>query len=896
MATFEGDNVESIVHKVAYIFDPSDDEDGETFSGAADNTETPGSTRKSRKHGRAEEHPTLRLKKQRSSRNKLNGDTKEGRVDEHRYEDSLSAFPTLFQGRESPEGVARRRQLYSSIWTKLHSRIQASRGARQTELQRSNQATLSSVMDFIERPIQSKIPAAFVILGPAATTDMLLFRQLATSLADSEHEINRTTEADDRQIDRCVRCMVRLRAAEAPNLRAALKTIVQTAATKTAPGTTNGGGDVPDEEDVVAHNGRKYLAYDLEAVATAIGSDASSTASSRIVVAFEDSEAFDTALLADLLSFLHSWLDRIPFVLLFGVATSVDLFQARLPKQVAHRLTAAQFDVAPSSAVLDRLVRCAVAAADVPLRLGPWLLRSLAERQDEQVTGVSVFVNSLKYAYMCYFYANPLSVFLQDVGNSSETTTQDTYLQDRDYLTAIRQLPSFRRHVEELIVKGHYGAAKQLLDDGDAQRHPLRQAVAEQLLYQRSWNKQLARALHVAWVSGVFARQSFTELYITALEDRRSSNDQSFSLDDDDTSLAATMTKYIRRLSSSELVALARRLAVAIQAGDPDLALSAQPADTDEILDKEDPDEIHWASLPSTLMSIADQIVKLQAELEISHAKRAKQRFMFIKPASNSGPFSPGSGGGGNLPQLRSKYTAHNKVLRTTVVAQKVQLSRDSMALTEEDQAFTELVDATVNAITSVVDIEPAAGNGTSAVQLQSSRNQLWLQEIWLYDARMPYRDVFIPRPNVVVERALARPHDYLACACCADTGTAKTMTSKADRHMAESIKPTMPATSILYQLYLEAGPLINVADLWDAFQTAVSNSSNQSNKEELQVVKKSKNNGRINDDGENTENEDSQERRHLVQFYQSLSELKTLGFIKPTRRKVDHVAKIKWL
>lgn len=497
---------------------------------------------------------------------------------------------------------------------------------------------------------------------------------------------------------------------------------------------------------------------------------------------------------------------------------------------------------------------------------------------------------------MCYFYANPLSVFLQDVGNSNETTTLDTFLQDPDYLAAIRQLPSFRRHVEELFAKGHYDAAKQLLSNEDGQQQPLRQAVAEQLLYQRSWNKQLARALHVAWASGVFARQSFTELYITALEDRRDNNDQSFTLDNDGTSLAATMTKFIRRLSSSELIALARRLAAAIQAGDADLALRAQSADADEILDKEDLNEIHWASLPNTLMSIADQIVRLQEKIETSHASRVKQRVMSIKLASNGGPSSPGGVGG--PPQLRSKYTAHNKVLRTTVVAQKVQLRRDSMALTEEDQAFTELVDAAVAAVTSVVDIEPATANDKIPVQLQPSRSQLWLQEIWLYDARTPYRDVFIPRPNVVIERALARPHDYLACECCAETFTTDKKKSKADHHTAESIKPTMPATSILYQLYLEAGPLINVADLWEAFQAAVSDSPNgQTNEKELKSGGKTYIDNRAKDDNdESPDEEDAQERRHLVQFYQGLSELKTLGYIKPTRRKVDHVAKIKWL
>ncbi len=83
-------------------------------------------------------------------------------------------------------------------------------------------------------------------------------------------------------------------------------------------------------------------------------------------------------------------------VLLFGIATSVDMFQARLPKHAVHRLTTAHFDVAPSSAVLDSLVRCSVAASDVPLRLGPALLRMLVNRQHEHVVGMSAFINSLK--------------------------------------------------------------------------------------------------------------------------------------------------------------------------------------------------------------------------------------------------------------------------------------------------------------------------------------------------------------------------------------------------------------------------------------------------------------------------------------------------------------------
>ena len=35
-------------------------------------------------------------------------------------------------------------------------------------------------------------------------------------------------------------------------------------------------------------------------------------------------------------------------------------------------------------------------------------------------------------------------------------------------------------------------------------------------------------------------------------------------------------------------------------------------------------------------------------------------------------------------------------------------------------------------------------------------------------------------------------------------------------------LSSTQPATAILYQLYLESGSLVNVSDLWSAFNTIV--------------------------------------------------------------------------
>lgn len=92
-----------------------------------------------------------------------------------------------------------------------------------------------------------------------------------------------------------------------------------------------------------------------------------------------------------------TWWPEIPFILLFGVATSVDLLQNRLPKSACAHLHGAQFDVAQGSTALEQvIVRAAVAAHDVPLRIGPSLLESLMNRQRNQVAGIQAFISSLK--------------------------------------------------------------------------------------------------------------------------------------------------------------------------------------------------------------------------------------------------------------------------------------------------------------------------------------------------------------------------------------------------------------------------------------------------------------------------------------------------------------------
>lgn len=104
---------------------------------------------------------------------------------------------------------------------------------------------------------------------------------------------------------------------------------------------------------------------------------------------------------------------------------------------------------------------------------------------------------------------------------------------------------------------------------------------------------------------------------------------------------------------------------------------------------------------------------------------------------------------------LRSEHDIRADTVRTTVVAQKVQLSRHKAKLSEKDEAYSKIVVEFHDLLTAVFnDVQ-------SPLDLPG-------HEIVIYDLRMPHRAALTPKPRFALERALCSPHDYLNCKCCA--------------------------------------------------------------------------------------------------------------------------------
>lgn len=572
---------------------------------------------------------------------------------------------------------------------------------------------------------------------------------------------------------------------DATNLKNVLKKVIKDA--------TQEDEGIDDDEDIRprksqgGNNSKKLLNYDLQILQNWCAEHRGM----KVTVAIQDTEAFDGGIMADLVSLLSAYLDRIPFVLLLGVATSVDIFHEKLPKSIIRLMKGAKFDVVMPEECLSRVFNDAILSSKSRLRLGATLAEYLLKRQKEHTTSVSAFLAALKYAYMAHFFGNALSILST---YSHDKDRIDELLQP-EHFEAIRNLPSFRAFIEHNLCSS-----------------PSPQTAKDIRLLLTSDPHLLTSLLPAAQ-----ACTAYTSTLTQALEVLEAAR--------------ACMSNQSSPLPRHELYPRALR-------GD----LTAQsPLVRDLLLSIK---KMNSASMLHLLSRVCS--VPLPEELQQSLLGLKDEISALLSTSAKS--------------VLTSEFdlaTQGDTTLRATVVSKRVQLSEKKSHFTQEESTYSSLVKSV-----------HAAFEGYFSSSLSAPPPEAWLTEIFFFDALSPHRDVFAPRFRGSVERALAHPGDYLGCECCnLDEEDEETTGSG-------GITPAMPPACILYKLYLESGPLVNTFDLWSAFWSIVG------------------------DEGlEDQEGGEGGLGREMAQalFYQGLAELKTMGFVKVSKRKTDHLAKLAW-
>jgi origin recognition complex subunit 3 len=552
------------------------------------------------------------------------------------------------------------------------------------------------------------------------------------------------------------RIYVPLDSGSAPHLKAVLKTLIQKATAITAE------EDEDDELALTSRKGPRLLNYDLQILYEHVRD----RKIEQVVVSFPDTEALSSSLLSELIELMSSWLDRIPFVCLFNVATSVEFLQQRLSRSAVRCLDGRLFDAAPSSAE-TQLVFSAVTHPEARLWLGPTLLASALERQSDYIQSVDELVDVVEYAYMSSYYANALSIFL-------EPTIKPKSIPD-DHFEALRNLPSFRTWVQAILEDEEPERVRKLLESDEGLLLEAKQQIqnGKESLCKLTTSLDVIRAIQECLPNTPTLPKS--SLFIQAMS---------------------------CKLRGSAMI---RILLLSVRKAQSDMASTLMEA----VSSVEDVSDI----FKSDVTVLKDQLDALLVDKT------------------------------GKVQHLRSEDDIGSSTVRTTVVAQKVHLSKQKSQLSKQDAMYTKILREFSDYLESYLNdtlVDP---------------QDLPFHEIFIYDLKSPHREVFTPRPRHAIERALSSPHDYLDCDCCAPENG-----GEGDE---ATLSSTQPAAAMLYQLYLESGSLINISDLWQAFQAVMG--------------------------GEKEEGE------LMALFQRGLAELRYLGLVKSTRKRADHVAKVSW-
>ena len=189
--------------------------------------------------------------------------------------------------------------------------------------------------------------------------------------------------------------VVSLTSTQLPNLKTALKYINRQAASQA----------LDNEEENPAEGGR-YLSYDLQMLQDHVKTHSAQ----KVVLYFHDGEGFQEALLSDLIEIFRycdslyalgyancgsSWNDRIPFILLFGIATSIDLFQEKLSQATLRLLQGSQFQI--NQLDVETLFN-AIMSPNCPSHLwfGAGLSRVALQRHRDHVQTNTDFIRTIK--------------------------------------------------------------------------------------------------------------------------------------------------------------------------------------------------------------------------------------------------------------------------------------------------------------------------------------------------------------------------------------------------------------------------------------------------------------------------------------------------------------------
>uniref|UniRef100_A0A7N6ALK3 Origin recognition complex subunit 3 n=1 Tax=Anabas testudineus TaxID=64144 RepID=A0A7N6ALK3_ANATE len=164
-----------------------------------------------------------------------------------------------------------------------------------------------------------------------------------------------------------------------------------------------------------------------------------------VVVIFKDLEAFNPRVLQDFILICSRYIDRLPLMFIFGIATSPSTIQHMLPHSVSSLLCIELFQSLSCTQHLATVIDKLILTNDFPFKLNSKVMQVLISIFLYHDFSVRNFIKGVQLALLEHFHSQPLSVLCCKKKDAQLNVMQ---LSHRN-LERIKQLPSFKRYIEK---------------------------------------------------------------------------------------------------------------------------------------------------------------------------------------------------------------------------------------------------------------------------------------------------------------------------------------------------------------------------------------------------------------------------------------------------------------
>uniref|UniRef100_A0A182T4R9 Origin recognition complex subunit 3 n=1 Tax=Anopheles maculatus TaxID=74869 RepID=A0A182T4R9_9DIPT len=170
----------------------------------------------------------------------------------------------------------------------------------------------------------------------------------------------------------------------------------------------------------------------------------------NLIIVVPDFELFNTAVLQDLIIILDSYATKLPFVLVFGVATDISTIHNVLPYHVTSKIKISVFQSEPSATNLNNILNEVLLTPYCPFHLSGKVFKLLVDIFLFYDFSINGFIQGFKYALMDHYFQKSINALSAVIDDDDDELNAIVHELSSSELEQVRQLPSFRTYVESL--------------------------------------------------------------------------------------------------------------------------------------------------------------------------------------------------------------------------------------------------------------------------------------------------------------------------------------------------------------------------------------------------------------------------------------------------------------